>query len=301
MVDRGGQYRKEIESTVVVLILLLIVYLANVGSISRLPSGFGTGFLPLLGRDPTASDVFSGGIPGETREDQPSEGLGGTSTVGNQQGELDLDPQEWDDITEILESLGEKLEGQSASQDLGEALRGQNFEQAADEFSALAEEINEFSEETRQEMADEFLETSVELQQRGQSEFSQDFSAAASALLGENPSEMAESLDNLADLMDQFSQYQADQPAADVDQDLAPSSALPLTQSAGEIFDLDTFGLDQNIISAPGSGTMDGSGTAGEAVNFIMPYENSTGEGIWLPYDISMDDSDVVSEYFSPR
>ena len=301
IVDQGGHYRREFESTIVVLILLLIVYLANVGNISRLPGGFGSGFLPLLGRDPTASDVFSGGIPGETRENEPSEGVGGTTSIGDQAGDLDLDPQDWEDITEALENLGEKLEGQSASQELGQALRGQDFGQAAEEFSAMAEEIDEFSDGTRHEMADDFLETSVELQQIGQSEIGSQFSAATSALLGDSLSDMAESLDNLSELMEKLKEYQAKQPAADLDQDLTPSSAQPLNQGVGEVFDLDTFGLTQDFISVPGSGTMGGSETLGEAVDFVMPYTTSTGEGIWLPYDISMDDSDVVSEYFSPR
>jgi len=301
LADRGWQFRREFESTIVVLILLLIVYLSSVGDISRLAGGFGSGFLPLLGRDPTALEVFSGAIPGETSETAPAEGTGGDSPVDTQPGDLDLDPEEFAEVSEVLENLGEKLEGQSASQDLGDALRNRNYQQAADEFGSMAEEIEDFSPETRQELADNFLETSIELQNISQPDMAADFSEATASLLGDNPADMAEDLDNLSDLMQRLADFQSDQASANLEDQLVPGGQQSLDQVSGQIFSLDQLSGEQDFTSVPSEGQASGAGTIGDPVDFIMPFEGSIGEGVWLPYDLSLDNSDVVSSYFSPR
>ena len=301
LADRGWQFRREFESTIVVLILLLIVYLSSVGDISRLSSGFGTGFLPLLGRDPTASEVFSGGIPGETSETAPEQGAGGDLPVETQSGDLDLDPQEFAEVARVLENLGEKLRGQAATQDLGEALSDQNFKQAAGEFGAMAEEIGDYAPQTRQSLADRFLETSIEMQNIGQPDIAADFSEATASLLGSNPANMAEDLDNLSDLMLNLAGIQEQQATAALETDEFPGGQQSLDQTGGQSFGLDAFGEQQDFTAVPSEGPPTGAGTIGDPVDFIMPFDGSISEGVWLPYDVSLDNSDVVSSYFSPR
>ncbi len=301
LADRGWQFRREFESTIVVLILLLIVYLSSVGDISRISGGFGTGFLPLLGRDPTASEIFSGGIPGETRETAPSEGAGGDLPVETQAGDLNLDPEEFAEVARVLESLGEKLSGQAASKELGEALRNQNFEQAAGEFGAMAEEIGDYAPETRQSLADRFLETSIEMQNIGQPDIGTDFSEATASLLGNNTASMAEDLDNLSDLMLNLAKIQDQLATANLETNNLPGGQQPLDQTSGQIFGLELLGGEQDFTSLPSEGPATGSGAIGDSVDFIMPFDGSVSEGVWLPYNISLDDSDVVSSYFSPR
>ena len=66
--DGAESFRREIESTFVVLILLMIIYLAGIGSIDRLPFATGLSFLPPVPSEPQTRDIFQSGIPGDERE-----------------------------------------------------------------------------------------------------------------------------------------------------------------------------------------------------------------------------------------
>ncbi len=164
----------------------------------------------------------------------------------------------------------------------------------------MAEEIGDYAPETRQNLADRFLETSIEMQNIGQPDIGTDFSEATASLLGDNPANMAEDLDNLSDLMLNLALIQDQQAAANLETDDLPGGQQSLDQTSGQIIGLDAFG-EQNFTSVPSEGPATGAGTIGDPVDFIMPFDGSVSEGVWLPYNVSLDDSDVVSSYFSPR
>lgn len=299
LTDSGWNIRNEIESTVVVLILLVLVFLLSVGNLDRIPPGFGFGLLPGLGTDPSANEVFGGGIPGNPNEgDSSGESETGTSS-GTGSGSIDFDPENWPEITETLEDLGEELSEEAGTSDLGEALTDQDFEQAATELGSLAEDIEDYSPESREKLAQQFLETAVELQELGEPDLSAPFSEAAESLFGDNASEMAEDLDRLSELMQDLGDFEGDQQLVEAEEDAGePFDPLADNQEAQALL-LDALGeegLFSSGVSAQPGEDLGTSETGGD-----LTGGGEAGDSIWLPFDISQDDTDVVSSYFSPR
>jgi hypothetical protein len=299
LTDSGWNIRNEIESTVVILILLLLVFLLGVGNLDRIPPGFGIGLLPGLGTDPSANEVFGGGIPGNPDQgDSSGDSETGVSS-GAGDGSVEFDPENWPDITETLEDLGDDLSDEAGTSDLGEALSNQDFEQAATEFGSLAEDIEDYSPESREKLAQQLLETAVELQDLGEPDLSEPFSEAAESLFGDNASEMAEDLDQLSELMQELDEFDGDQQLVEVEEEGgAPIDPLADNQEAQALV-LDALGdvdLFSSGVSAQPGEDLGISDTGGD-----LTGAEEAGESIWLPFDLSQDDTDVVSSYFSPR
>lgn len=289
LVEKGWNLRPEIESTLVVLILLVIVYLNGVSIITQVPPGGMVGILPGLGSDPNAGDVFAEGNAGNGSAPM---GQGDFSPIDSGEeingSPLDLTVQDYEVISRILEQLGRDIEDDSITNQLGEALQEENYDAAAEEFGGLAENVSRISNETRQQLASEFLETAVELQDAGQNDVSQYFQDGASSLYGDSFPAMSESLDDLAQVMQYLSQFQRRQFLVSVDSD--------------QSLQLDMVDELDAPVQMPGETSLPVSvGEPQEGEDFSRPNPGSVDEGLWQSYDLLLEDVDVVSTYFSTR
>lgn len=301
LVDKGWRVREEFEATVVVLMLLMIVYLSSVSSITKIRTDGIVNILPVLGHDPTSDQVFSSGIPGnQIAEDTAGGESGGLQVLGTE-GELNLTPLEWKQVSELMQKLGMDLSRESGTYELGQALAEEKYKIAANQFSILAENIDALSSNVQAQVADQFLDTAVELQTYQQPELSSYFREASAALYEGSTPKMYEKLDNLAGLMELFSQIQEN----DIWVDSIPDSAISLPQTFDQyqnnLLIIEQENNLQDYVSTPNYTGVDGEGFNGDNSDFIMPFDNNIIEGVWLPFQYFLEDSDVVSTYFSPR
>jgi len=287
LVSKGWNLRPEFESTLVVLILLLVVYLNGVSIITQVPPGGMIGILPGLGSDPDAEDVFAVGESGSGQAPASQGQVPPADDSLNEEPFLTITTQDYEAIARVMKQLGKDIEDDSITNRLGEMLQNENFEVAAEEFGKLAETISHSLPETRENLGNEFLESAVELQDAGQSEVSQYFQNASASLYGESFPVMSERLDDLARVMEYLSRFQSNQFLVQVDTD----QALEL-DAAGE--------LDESV-ELPGISNLPISDNESSDVDLIIPSVNNVDVSVWQSYDLSLDDVDVVSTYFSTR
>jgi len=286
LVDRGWRVKGEFESTVIVLILLLIVYLLSVEDIGRIPLDQGSGVLPSMGKDPTAAEVLTENIPGGVSGNQPAnlqtEELGSDSNFicqGN-----------WDAAAEVFVSLGNVLGQQSATHEIGQSLQGLDFGEAAQGFGNLAEDVNDLTNESREGLANIFLDTAVNFQSINRPEISVYFQNTSAALFEGDQPAISEGLDQLVELMGlcQYCPVPASQQLANTSQ-----QSLEVNVPGGEVT------IPQNFLSVP---TIIDSGSIGVTTGIsASPGVEVPGFVQSLPYNLNLEDSDVVSSYFSPR
>ena len=297
LVDKGWRVKKEFEATLVVLILLMVVYLTSVSSITSLPPGAFVA-LPPLGTDPSIEQVFPRGIPGDLGNGEIT--IEGIAIAQNEPGSMALSfsSMEWIQIKSLMRELGSRLSQEAGTYELGQALTDDNYIQAANQFSKLAESVIELTPEIQFRIAGMFLDTAVNLQNIQQYAVATYFQEASAGLFEGVPSIIAEEMDDLSELMRLFSQFQEEE--FSVEADIAPlNQSLDQfrenTFEVGEVDDLPEY------VSSPGDNDREGELIPGGSEDFIMPYHNSVIEGVLLPYQYSMEDFDVVSSYFSPR
>ncbi|MFN2145269.1 MAG: hypothetical protein ACK2T7_07935 [Anaerolineales bacterium] len=290
-----GKFRREIESTLVVLILLMIIYLAGISSIDRLalfPTGLS--FLPPVPSEPQSRDIFQSGIPGDESEpaepDEYDSGDQEEDSVGRTfdplcDPNLLLAPDVWQQTQDLLSQLGENLCCGSATFTLSEGLRLPDYAGAGDEFSVMAGRIMDYSADTRLLLSTQFLNTSVQFQQAGQPGYSALFAGAASALLDGTPGEMAEGLDGLSVLMDQF----AMQHSCITIVEWQPGGQLLPSATDIDPADLPVISSSVDFLPVEEPTATDSSATV-TGVDGGVQY-----------YEVPMEDTDVVSSYFSPQ
>ncbi len=286
LADRGWRIKGEFESTVVVLILLLIVYLLSVEDIGRFPLDQGVGILPNLSKDPTAAEVLTENIPGDMGGNQPAQLQ--TGELGS--GQNIICEGNWEEVADVFINLGGTLSQQSATYDIGVGLQELDFGQAAQGFGNLAEEVEDLSAESREGLANTFLDTAVTLQSLNRPEISAYFQDASAALFDGSSLAISEGLDQLVELME-LCQYCPDpnkQPLANTSQQSleidVPGGDVTIPQnflSVPTIIDSGNIGVTTGVSASPGA----------EVPGFVQP----------LPYILNLKDSDVVSSYFSPR
>ncbi len=297
LADKGWQVRKEVESALAVMILLLVVYLSGIGDLSRIDDFYNPGLLPILGKDPTASEIFPGGIPGETEGD-PVAGPGGEKQDELTTGGEGLQTDRWQSISDTLRDLGESLCCESSTYDLGDALQDLDLDRAADEFSGLAQQSGQLSANSKETLSDRFLETATRFQEIEEGELSASFAESAGSLLGENPAEMAEDLDGLAELMRALGNLTRNEPLvveppADRDQaQLLPPRDL-------EVLEIDPGEGGEQFTWEPSLPLESESGLDEEVDLWGLSIIDFTT--VWQPYELDRNDIDVVSTYFSPR
>ncbi|NIV11864.1 MAG: hypothetical protein GWN62_11485, partial [Aliifodinibius sp.] len=214
IVSTGWRMREEVEATVVVMILLIIVYVSSVSNIVRIPINGGVGILPAIGVDPSADQIFADGIPGNAGNgDGGLSGSMGSADLLN--AHLDFSPMEWEQITLSMHELGERLSNESITYKLGHALVQDDYQEAANQLGTLAENSDKLSFDVQQWLASHFLETAVSLQNIKQSGISNYFQEASAALYDGTTSRVSEEMDDLSELMEIFSRFQAKEMLAD--------------------------------------------------------------------------------------
>jgi hypothetical protein len=301
LVDKGWRVKEEFEATIVVLILLMIVYLTSVSSIGGIPPGASIGILPSIGIDPSIEQVFPRGIPGDL-------GNGGLLEDGsaisiNEDGISmpEFTKMEWVQIRAMMRELGRKLSEESGTYALGNALAQDNYPIAANQFSYLAESVDEISPEIQIWMAGLFLETAVGLQNLQQHGISSYFQEASAALFAGEISKISEEMDDLAELMKLFAQFQEKEVSANQIPNSINNQLQSLEQYRDNSFVIGEVDDLPDYVSSPSANSSEGEEVFGESLDFIVPYNSNVIEGVLLPYQFSLEDFDVVSSYFSPQ
>jgi hypothetical protein len=285
----------------VVLILLMIVYLTSVSNITNIRTDGILNILPVNGSDPTADQVFSSGIPGyRVVEDTNGVVPSGMQVLGTE-GDLNLTSIEWKQVSELMQKLGSNLSKESGTYELGQALVEENYKVAANQFGILAENIDALSSNVQNRLADQFLDTAVGLQNYQQPEISNYFQEASAALFEGSTPKMYEKMDELAGLMELFSRIQAKDLKVDSDPDSAISIPQSFDQYQNNLLVIEEAENLLDYVSSPNYSGVEGEGVNGDNSDFIMPFDNKIIEGVWLPFQYFLEDSDVVSSYFSPR
>jgi hypothetical protein len=200
-----------------------------------------------------------------------------------------------------MHELGEDLKDESGTFELGRALVQDDYNEAANQFSRLAENANELTADMQSRIASEFLETAVGFQDIQKSGISNYFQEASAALFGGSNSRISEEMDDLASLMELFSQFQQKEMRAELDPDSIANPSQTLDQYQNNLVVIEEIDDLPDYVSSPGESQTEGSEVLGESLDFIMPFDSNVIEGVWLPFQYSMEDSDVVSSYFSPR
>lgn len=286
LVDKGWRIKGEFEATIIVLILLAIVYLLSIEDIGRFPQEQSFGLIPSLGRDPSAAEVLSDNIPGELEDRAggnviPEELADSANAIcqGN-----------WNDVVDTFVDLGEVLGQQPSTFDVGQSLQEQDFTQAADAFGNLAEDVNDLSPESREGLAQAFLDTAIRLQSINRPELSTYFQNVSAALFAGDRAVMAEGLDGLVSLMEQcrYCPKPSNMEIANTSQ-----QSLTIEVGAGEVPSPVDIYANPIVVEGGSIGVV-------ESLN-VNPGAEVPAYAQPLPYNFNLEDSDVVSSYFSPR
>lgn len=289
IIDKGWSLKGEVESGLIVLILLLIIYLVSITSITTIMPQTLVDLLPIPIADPVASDIFPSGFPGDTSEvanatvpnfeaSIEQEGLNGKSQLGS--------------AIEIFAALGDRLTEEASTRELGIALQKQEFGHAASEFDVLAENVDLLSGETKTKFSEALLQTYEELDEINH-EFAPSFADAAEAMGGKSEIKMGEQLDQLSQLMDQMAALLSNG---------SLSGGATLFEHGVQPMELDTpTSYSEEGLSAPTSTSSDIGAIQDETVDYLIPADDVIYDNVWIPYSVSWENTDVVSEYFSPR
>ena len=298
IIDKGWDLRKEFESGVVVLILLLIIYLTGVGSLPTTIPG-GIGILPGAGTNPSFADVFPSGIPGD------SDGAG--FFEGQNQGlAYEISSESVGEIGEVLRELGRELNSQAGTSELGQGLERGDLDQASEKFSQLAGNVDQMSEETLENLADSLESAADKLTGADQQELADRLRDAANSIRNGDSGQIGEDLDSLAEILSDLGALTGEQLAANND---GLSGASPSGSSNSSPFDrlegegggisLGQNGSSQYLqTSGPGSGQA--GDTADGSYDYLSPTDGTIIEGGISPYNLPWIFKDVISSYFTP-
>jgi hypothetical protein len=300
--------RGEFEAGLIVLILLMMVYVSGIGGIpSLIPLPGGFGFLPGLGQDPNAEGLFPSGFPGVTPGEAEQLGIG-EGDGDNKTGDSGMTPQELGEISDVLSEMGESLENNASTSELGQALQQGDFDKAADEISSLAENLDDLSEITKQNLSESFQNAADRLQQPGQQDLADALRNASGAIQAEDDINAGEKLDVLASqinaLGSQFSEEQIDdnnEEEIGISQpETGGTESFERIQGEGEIFDLSDFGDQTSLLNPAESLSEENDQLVGGQYDYTLPADGTLIEGVINTYNLSWDKTNVVTAYFSP-
>jgi multidrug efflux pump subunit AcrA (membrane-fusion protein) len=321
---KGWYLQGEVQSALIVLILLSVVWLAGFSIVPEVPPGFSIP-LPGLGLMPGAGDVFPSNIPGDT-SGNPGDTAGGDS------GGSDLSSDELGDVGEVLQELGENLSENAATADLGKALEQGNLDQAAEELQGLAGNLDQLSPDTLDEFSEDLANAADQLQEPGQQDLADALDNASKSVQEGDSAQAGESLDTLAEELQAVAQQAASEPnegdaletafqdgatqqgagsGGSSEGDTANSGAPPpqsgdsedfeRLDGEGETFDLAETGETQGYLK-PGIPPEDISDeVVGGVFDFVGSADPSIISGIFDPIDLPIAERDVISSYFGPR
>lgn len=299
VIDKGWGLRNDVEATIIVLMMLMVVYLSGLESFSTAIPGSGLGILPGIGSDPSFLDVFSSGIPGDTRGSAPGLGVGGQGE-GALDGPLDLSREGLNLVHEVFREMGDALKDSAATSGVGHALSNGDFEKAANEMSGLAENIDRVTAETRQDLAERFSDAARKLFPSQFTEISNTLNNAAEALRGNSSTDMSNQLDRVSDLLQSLGEYDINEVIASDLEEPEPTEFEGL-EGEDEPLEFETAQDISNMLTAPGVGSAASGLVEGTPLDFEGYSLDPGGDGVWSPFDYSWDDKDVVSSYFTPR
>ena len=313
IVDKGWNLRGEIESAVIIFILLLIVFLSSFEF--RLPVGpGGFGLLPSLSQDPSADNVFPSGIPGLTPEEASELGVdeGSESGDGNGQGDAsDLTPSELGEIADTLKDLGEALDENSATSELGKALQQGDFGEAADELGNLAENLEHLSEETMEEFSENLQTAADGLSQPGQQDLTEALQNASEAVGESDYANAGQQLDKLAENLEYLNELFSGNDKNPENSEgqftilgvgkMESGEAIQIDRIEGgrEIFNLSEFDDPSNFLRPSEFGSDDSNQTTSGEYNFIAIIDDLIIDGVYHPYLTPWIWKDVVEKYFT--
>jgi hypothetical protein len=301
IVERGWKVRGEFEAGLVVLILLMMVYLSGIGTLpSFIPGGFG--FLPGLGQDPSMDGIFPSGLPGITPGEARQLGLG----IGDSNGETSfpvMTPQELGEISDVLSEMGESLEKNVSTNDIGKALQQGEYKRAADEISALAENLDTLSEETRQNIEESIQNAVDQLEQPGQQDLVDALQGASDAIEAKGDLNAGAELDELASQIESFGVKITEGRTDSIgvgELETGEIFTFERIMGEGETFDLSVYGEPSSLLHPPEGPSDNTNLIGGGEFDYIAPTNGSLIEGMLNPYNISWEKRNVVTAYFTP-
>jgi hypothetical protein len=301
---KGWRLRGEIESFIIVLILFIMVFISGLGAIpSFFPGGFG--FLPGLGSDPNAEGIFPSGYPGVTPGDAEQLGIG--QGDGDSQVDLsDSSSQELGEIGDVLSEMGEELEDNASTSEFGQSLQRGDYDQAADDLSDLAENLDELSDQTKQNLEESFRDAADQLQEPGQQEFADALREAVEAIridsadAEEKLDELASQIDALEERADMSSQEEQESSFGIGEPETGEVSSFERIMGGGETIDLTEFGPASTLLQPTEGVSGDGGQVIGGDDNYVGPIDDEVIQGMIDPYILPWNKRYVVTTYFSP-
>jgi hypothetical protein len=303
VIDKGWKLRNDVEATVIVLMLLMIVYLSGMESFGTSTPRDGLGLLPGPGSDPSFFDVFASGIPGDTSGN--SAGLleigAASQGIDPAAGGQGLSAEGLDLVYQVFKRMGADLKDGAATAAFGGALEAGDFEQAANHLGSLSENVDRLTVGTRQSLADAFSYGERELYLSEFAEISDSLGGAADALEGNSLVEMSNRLNRVVEMLDAFAaQQRGDVYAREEYVAPAPIESERL-EGEGEELEVKAVEDVSDILVAPGGGFGGTGNVLDDVVNLIGSSSYTFGIFNLTSYDFSWEDKDVVSSYFSPR
>ncbi len=311
--DKGWNLRGEVESAVIVFILLLIVLISSFEFKFPVGSG-GFGFFPSLSQDPSAENVFPSGIPGLTPEEASELGIDEGSDSGNGDGQRDpsdVTSNELGEIGDVLRELGEALGENSATSELGQALQQGDFGEAANELGNLAENLENLSDETLQDLSENLQKAADGLTQPGQQDLAEALHNAAEALGNSDYADAGQQLDELAEQMKDLNELIGGEQNNPENSDgesttigVGQTESEDTTQSdriegGSQIIDLSEFDDPLNFLRPSELDSVDPNQDLPSEYDFIAIIDGSVIEGVYDPYMTPWIWKDVVEKYFT--
>jgi hypothetical protein len=183
ILKRGFFLNREIISLCIMMILFGGLYLTQAISSNKYPVGeTNLAPLPPLGEEPRIEDVFPAGILQLQAQatPNPTEKMRSADEAGTQEGAAQIPDPEM--LAKSFQRLGSNLSDISATYDLGQALQKLDPAKAAAAMENLADQLNELSSDTKENLAEAMQKASEELQQSegdSQKELSMDLNNAA--------------------------------------------------------------------------------------------------------------------------
>lgn len=313
IVDQGWNLRGEIESAVIIFILLLIVFISSFEfNLPVGPGGFG--LFPSLTQDPSADNVFPSGIPGLTPEEASELGIdeGPESGNGNGQGDAsDLTSSELGEIGDVLRELGEALGENSATSELGQALQQGDFGEAADELGNLAENLEHLSDETMQNFSENLQTAADGLSQPGQQDLAEALHNASEAVGNSDYTNAGQQLDKLAEYLNDLNELIGGEQniPENIEEDgttvgvgkteSGEMNQIDRIEGGSQIFDLSEFDDPLNYLRPSESETIDPNQSSPSEYDFIAVVDGLIIEGVYDSYMTPWIWKDVVEKYFT--
>ncbi|OGO19438.1 MAG: hypothetical protein A2Z14_18275 [Chloroflexi bacterium RBG_16_48_8] len=282
---RGWFLIRELEALLIVLILLgAVSWFTNVSfpSMADIPRRT----IPQLGTDPEAASIFPSGIKGL----EPINNEQNSSTDGEnlKQSGIELSKEQFQTLMSAISEMGKKLSDNPLTTDLGNAALQGDLEKMALEFDSLADQIADFSDESKKNLEDVFRDAANRLDEASIEPLSGDMSDVVASLnvsmtlnnqvesvgVGEGLTQIAE---DLRDISNQFG-----------------SSGEPTSEGLTQSTEAESMGTEMDIPSTSLTEGGAGIGTSERSEGVAEPIERIAGEGDTIELENTGDNSAIL-------